>query len=59
MSASDYDLQLQQRIDAASLRLAYSPDPKDRMRAMDELRVLKRLQRGERIEGLERERGLR
>lgn len=54
-----HDADLQRRIDAAAFRLRCSPDRKDRMRAMDELRELKAQQRPERIAELEKMRGLR
>jgi len=54
-----FDAALQNLIDEAALRLMFSPDREDRMKAMDELRELKRQQRPERVRELEIERGLR
>jgi len=54
-----FDADLQSRIDEAAFRLRCSPDRKDRMRAMDELRALKERQRPERVAELEKMRGLR
>ena len=59
MSASQYDIDLQNRIDEAALRLAYAKTPAASRKAMDELNALKKQQRPERIAQLERDRGLR
>jgi hypothetical protein len=53
-----YDADLQRQIDEATLRLMYSPDRADRMRAMDELRALKAQQRPERVRFLEEKMGI-
>ena len=59
MSPEKFDADLQSRIDEATLRLMFPASREDCMRAMDELRELKVQQRPERVEQLERERGLR
>lgn len=59
MNPNRFDAELQRLIDAAAFRLRCSPDRKDRMRAMDELRELKAKQRPERVAELEKMRGLR
>lgn len=59
MTQDQHDTDLQRQIDTAAFRLMHSPDRLVRMRAMDELRKLKSRQRPERVEQIERERGLR
>lgn len=59
MTPEQFDADLQNAIDEATLRLMFPASREDCMRAMDELRALKARQRPERVAEIEKMRGLR